>query len=177
MLQIVRQESGKRKMNKISVVLGSDSDIQIYREIADVLHELSIPYEKKILSAHRTPELLKEYVRTAEREGIQLFIAIAGMAAALPGAIASYSTLPVIGIPVALNSPLMGLDSLFSMLQMPPGVPVATVSVNGGRNAGLLAAEILALNDSRLKERLESFRKTQRERVVNKNRQFNEEEE
>lgn len=159
-------------MNAVAVVLGSDSDIEIYKKVSAVLTEFDVSFEKRIISAHRTPDLLRDYVLNAEKNGIKVFIAIAGMAAALPGVIASFTTRPVIGVPVALKSPVMGFDSIFSMLQMPPGIPVATVAVNGGKNAGLLALEILALTDQDLSVRLKSFKVNQKESVVMKDQQF-----
>jgi 5-(carboxyamino)imidazole ribonucleotide mutase len=159
-------------MNKVSVILGSDSDVSIYEKVAAVLTDLDITFDKRIISAHRTPDILKEYVTGAQKEGVKVFIAIAGMSAALPGVIASFTTRPVIGVPVALNSSVMGFDSIFSMLQMPPGVPVATVAVNGGKNAGLLAAQILALEDETLSDKLKSFKKAQKENVVMKDQDF-----
>ncbi|MCK4803266.1 MAG: 5-(carboxyamino)imidazole ribonucleotide mutase [Spirochaetes bacterium] len=159
-------------LNTVAVILGSDSDIEIYEKVSAVLTEFEVSFEKRIISAHRTPDLLRDYVIGAEKKGIKVFIAIAGMAAALPGVIASFTTRPVIGVPVALKSPVMGFDSLFSMLQMPPGIPVATVAVNGGKNAGLLALEILALTERDLSDRLKSFKNNQREKVVMKDQQF-----
>lgn len=159
-------------MNPVSVILGSDSDVGIYREAADLLEELHISFEKRILSAHRTPDDLKSYVGEAEEKGVRVFIAIAGMSAALPGVIASLTTVPVIGVPVAGKSPLMGIDSLFSIVQMPPGVPVATVALNGGRNAALLAAEIIALSDSKLSQRVKSYREKLRKSVRDKDQKL-----
>ena len=156
----------------ISIVLGSDSDVEIYRDIASVLKELEIHFEKRIISAHRCPDILKEYVKNAEGRGIKIFIAVAGMAAALPGVIASYTLLPVIGVPVALKSSIGGLDSLLSMLQMPPGIPVACVALNGGRNAALLASQILALADGKLMRRLQSSRQNMKERIAEKDNRF-----
>ncbi len=159
-------------MSKVAVILGSDSDIEIYEKISAVLTDFDIPFDKRIISAHRTPDVLKEYVTDAQKNGVKVFIAIAGMAAALPGVIASFTTRPVIGVPVALKSSVMAFDSVFSMLQMPPGVPVATVAVNGGMNAGLLAAEILALEDKAISDKLLSFKQAQKEKVVMKDQDF-----
>lgn len=159
-------------MSKVSVILGSDSDIEIFNKTAAVLKDFGVPYEQRILSAHRTPDLLKAYVEHAEREGTLVFIAIAGMSAALPGVVASITTRPVIGVPVASSSPVLGFDSLLSVLQMPPGVPVAAVAVNGGMNAGLLAVEILALCDEKLSEKLAFFRREQRERIISRDGRF-----
>ena len=159
-------------MNKVAVILGSDSDMKIFEKVSSVLNDFEISFEQRIISAHRTPKILKEYVEDAEKRGVKIFIAIAGMAAALPGVIASLTTVPTIGVPVALNSPVMGFDSIFSILQMPPGVPVATVAVNGGQNAALLAVEILALNDQTLSNKLKSFRESQKQKVRAKDKQF-----
>ena len=156
----------------ISIVLGSDSDVEIYRDIASALKDLDVPFEKRILSAHRCPDILREYVTAAEGRGVKIFIAVAGMAAALPAVIASHTLLPVIGVPVALKSPVGGLDSLLSMLQMPPGIPVACVALNGGRNAALLAAHILALSDDNIMRRLQTGREDMKKRVVEKDRKF-----
>jgi len=162
-------------VNIISVILGSDSDIEIYKDVASVLKDFDIPFEKRIISAHRTPDDLREYVGDAEQRGIKVFITIAGMAAALPGVVASFTTLPVIGVPVALKSPVMGFDSLFSMLQMPPGIPVATVAINGGKNAALLAAQILGNSNPSISKQLKSYREDLRKRVQIKNQKFQKE--
>jgi 5-(carboxyamino)imidazole ribonucleotide mutase len=159
---------------KVSVILGSDSDIEIFQKVSQLLDDFGVPYDRRILSAHRTPESLKDFVLQAEAEGTQVFIAIAGMSAALPGVIASHTARPVIGVPVALSSPVMGFDSMLSVVQMPPGIPVAAVAINGGTNAGLLAVEILALADSPLAEKLASFRARQREKVLARDREFRE---
>jgi len=162
-------------VNIISVILGSDSDIEIYKDVSSVLKDFDIPFEKRIISAHRTPDELREYVGGAEQRGIKVFITIAGMAAALPGVVASFTILPVIGVPVALKSPVMGFDSLFSMLQMPPGIPVATVAINGGKNAALLAAQILGNSNPSISEQLKSYREDLRKRVHIKNQKFQKE--
>lgn len=159
-------------MSKISVILGSDSDKNVYAGIASTLEDLGLSHEKRIISAHRTPDILKSYVAEAEEKGIGVFIAVAGMAAALPGVIASFTTCPVIGVPVASVSSTMGMDSLFSMVQMPPGVPVATVALNGGKNAAILAAEILSLSDIKLAEKLKTAREKQRQKVIEKDTAF-----
>ena len=159
-------------MSKVAVILGSDSDVEIYDKFYAVLTDFNISFDKRIISAHRTPDLLKKYVTDAQKNGVKVFIAIAGLAAALPGVIASFTTLPVIGVPVALKSSVMAFDSVFSILQMPPGVPVATVAVNGGINAGLLAAQILALEDKTLSDKLLSFKQVQKEKVIMKDQDF-----
>jgi 5-(carboxyamino)imidazole ribonucleotide mutase len=157
-------------MNRVAVILGSDSDKNIYESIASTLHDLGLTYEKRIISAHRTPDILKSYVTEAVEKGIAVFIAVAGMSAALPGVIASLTTCPVIGVPVA-SGPL-GIDAMFSMVQMPPGVPVATVALNGGKNAAILAAEILSLSDEDLAVRLQAARERQRNKVIEKDTAF-----
>lgn len=159
-------------MIKISVILGSDSDKDVYSGIASTLNDLGLSHEKRIISAHRTPDILKAYVAEAEAKGISIFIAVAGMAAALPGVIASFTTCPVIGVPVASGSAAMGMDSLFSMVQMPPGVPVATVALGGGRNAAILAAEMLSISDKELAEKLKAAREKQRQKVIDKDTAF-----
>ncbi len=162
-------------MHTVSIIMGSDSDKHIYSEVSSLLAIFGISFEARIISAHRTPDILAEYVRTATGSGIRLFIAIAGMAAALPGAVASYTTRPVIGVPVASLSPVLGFDSLLSMVQMPPGVPVATVTINSGRNAALLAAEILAISDSSVEKKLIAYKKEMADDVMRKDRQLSKE--
>ena len=164
--------SEERKMKRISVVLGSKSDIEIYKKIDSVFKEFNLPFEKRIISAHRAPNMLRKYIEDAEGRGIKIFIAVAGMSAALPGVIASYTTLPVIGVPVALSCLTMGFDSLLSIVQMPPGVPVATVALNGGKNAALLAIEILAVSDDELSERLKLYKSKLQEDVIEQNKEM-----
>jgi 5-(carboxyamino)imidazole ribonucleotide mutase len=144
----------------VGVVMGSDSDLVVMSQATEVLAELGIPAETRVVSAHRTPMEMLAYGQQAEERGLAVIIAGAGGAAHLPGMLAAVTTLPVIGVPVALNK-LDGLDSLLSIVQMPKGVPVATVAIDGARNAGLLAARILAVTDSGLRDRLKSFRETQ----------------
>jgi 5-(carboxyamino)imidazole ribonucleotide mutase len=145
----------------VAVIMGSKSDWETMKHACDVLEELEIPYEKKVVSAHRTPDLMFEYAETARQRGIQVIIAGAGGAAHLPGMVAAKTTLPVIGVPVQSKA-LSGLDSLLSIVQMPAGVPVATVAIgrSGAVNAGLLAAQILSITDRELKKRLEKRRET-----------------
>jgi 5-(carboxyamino)imidazole ribonucleotide mutase len=145
---------------KVGVVMGSDSDLPVMSQATEVLAELGIPTETRVVSAHRTPVEMLEYGERAEERGLSVIIAGAGGAAHLPGMLSAVTSLPVIGVPVALKK-LDGLDSLLSIVQMPKGVPVATVAIDGGRNAGLLAARILAVTDLDLRERLKSFRETQ----------------
>jgi 5-(carboxyamino)imidazole ribonucleotide mutase len=146
----------------VGIVMGSQSDWSTMKEAADILASLEVPYETKIVSAHRTPDRMFDYAQSAAHRGLQLIIAGAGGAAHLPGMIAAKTLLPVLGVPVK-SSALGGLDSLLSIVQMPKGVPVATLAIGsaGAANAGLLAASILALNDSALAGRLQSMRDTQ----------------
>lgn len=145
--------------------MGSTSDWEVMSAAADMLDELGIEYEKRVVSAHRTPQLMYDYATTARERGIGVIIAGAGGAAHLPGMTAAMTSLPVIGVPVKSRA-LNGLDSLLSIVQMPAGVPVATVTINGAKNAALIAASILALQDSALAERLDSFRRRQTEQVM-----------
>lgn len=150
---------------KVGVIVGSTSDWEVMSAAADMLDELGIEYEKRVVSAHRTPQLMYDYATTARERGIGVIIAGAGGAAHLPGMTAAMTSLPVIGVPVKSRA-LNGLDSLLSIVQMPAGVPVATVAINGAKNAALIAASILALQDSALAERLDSFRRRQTEQVM-----------
>jgi phosphoribosylaminoimidazole carboxylase PurE protein len=149
---------------QVLVLLGSASDEELMRPCWEQLAELGIRYEARVASAHRTPELVRELVGTARERGVRIIIAGAGMAAHLAGAAAALTTLPVIAVPLA-GSTLGGLDALLSSVQMPPGVPVATVAINGARNAALLAAQILAIGDDALRSRLETLRETQAAKV------------
>ncbi len=143
-------------MAQVGIVMGSDSDMAVMSKAADVLEELGISYEMHIISAHREPDVFFDYAKNAEANGLKVIIAGAGMAAHLPGMCAAIFPLPVIGIPMHTTS-LGGRDSLYSIVQMPSGIPVATVAINGGANAGLLAAKILAVSDSALLERLKAY--------------------
>jgi 5-(carboxyamino)imidazole ribonucleotide mutase len=151
--------------------MGSDSDWPTMRDAADLLTEFGVPIHVEIVSAHRTPESMLEFGKSAAGRGLKVIIAGAGGAAHLPGMLASVTTLPVIGVPIPLSR-LDGMDSLLSIVQMPAGVPVATVSIAGARNAGLLAARILATNDAALVAKLESFALSLRELVAEKNSTF-----
>lgn len=150
---------------KVGVIMGSSSDWEVMSAAAEMLEKLEIPYEKRVVSAHRTPDLLVEYAKTARDRGLDVIIAGAGGAAHLPGMVASMTALPVIGVPVKSRA-LNGLDSLLSIVQMPAGVPVATVAINGARNAALIAASILSLLDEGVRGRLEEFRRRQTEDVL-----------
>lgn len=145
--------------------MGSTSDYEVMSGAVEMLAELGIDCEKRVVSAHRTPDLMYEYAHTARERGISVIIAGAGGAAHLPGMVAAMTTLPVIGVPVKSRA-LNGLDSLLSIVQMPAGVPVATVAINGAKNAALIAASILSLQDSEVARRLEKFRENQTETVL-----------
>ena len=152
---------------KVGVIMGSSSDWETMKHACDILEELQIPYEKQVVSAHRTPDLMFEYAETARERGIHIIIAGAGGAAHLPGMVAAKTTLPVIGVPVQSKA-LNGLDSLLSIVQMPGGVPVATVAIGkaGATNAALLAAQILSTTDEALADKLDARRKATKEQVL-----------
>ena len=154
-------------MAKVGIVMGSDSDMPVMAKAADVLEKLGIDYEMTIISAHREPDIFFEYAKTAESRGFKVIIAGAGMAAHLPGMCAAIFPMPVIGIPMHTTS-LGGRDSLYSIVQMPTGIPVATVAINGGANAGILAAKILAVSDEELLSRLKAYSEEMKEQVVEK---------
>lgn len=154
-------------MRKIGIVMGSDSDLPILQKSMDMLRQLEIPFEVHVYSAHRTPDEAREFARTARKNGFGAIIAAAGMAAHLAGAIAANTTLPVIGIPCR-STQFDGMDALLSTVQMPSGIPVATVAVNGGANAALLAAQILAVEDAALAQRLDDKRASDARKVLEK---------
>ena len=160
-------------MAKVGIVMGSDSDMPIMSKAAAILDKLGIDYEMKIISAHREPDVFFEYAKTAEEKGFKVIIAGAGMAAHLPGMCAAIFPMPVIGIPMHTTS-LGGRDSLYSIVQMPSGIPVATVAINGGANAGLLAAKILAASDPELLERLKKYSEDMKEEVEGKAKKLDE---
>ncbi|MCD8153250.1 MAG: 5-(carboxyamino)imidazole ribonucleotide mutase [Clostridiales bacterium] len=151
-------------MAKVGIVMGSDSDMPVMRKAAEILEKLGIDYEMRIISAHREPDVFFEYAKSAEEKGYKVIIAGAGKAAHLPGMCAAIFPMPVIGIPMK-TSDLGGVDSLYSIVQMPTGIPVATVAINGGANAGILAAKILAVSDNALLERLKSYSQELKEQV------------
>jgi 5-(carboxyamino)imidazole ribonucleotide mutase len=155
------------KPSRVGIIMGSDSDLPVMQAAADVLDELKVPYEMTIVSAHRTPKRLYDYAETAADRGLQVIIAGAGGAAHLPGMVAAITPLPVIGVPVK-TSALSGQDSLLSIVQMPAGVPVATVAINGARNAGLLAAQILGAADPAVRERIAAFKRDLEAQVLAK---------
>lgn len=156
----------------ISIIMGSTSDLPVMEKAAKFLDEMEIPFEMNALSAHRTPDEVEQFARQAEGRGVQVIIAGAGMAAALPGVIAASTTLPVIGVPI--KGMLDGLDAMLSIIQMPPGIPVATVGVNGALNAAILAAEMLALADKDLAERLKAYKQSLKEKIVKANAELSE---
>ena len=154
-------------MAKVGIVMGSDSDMPVMSKAADMLEKFGIEYEMKIISAHREPDVFFEYAKTAEEKGFKVIIAGAGKAAHLPGMCAAIFPLPVIGIPMK-TSDLGGVDSLYSIVQMPSGIPVATVAINGGANAGILAAKILATSDAELLAKLKEYSESLKNDVVKK---------
>ena len=151
----------------VAVIMGSKSDLDIVQGTFDILEKFDIPFEARVLSAHRTPDEAADYAKSARERGIKIIICAAGMAAHLGGVVAAHTTLPVIGVPVA-SAPFNGRDALFSFVQMPPGIPVATVTAGkaGGKNAALYAASILALSDEKIAQKLADFRQEQRETVL-----------
>jgi len=152
---------------KVSIIMGSTSDLGIMEDAAKVLNDFEIPFEMYALSAHRTPEMVEEYAKTAFGRGIRVIIAGAGMAAHLPGVIAAFTSIPIIGVPI--KSSLEGLDSILAILQMPPGIPVATVALNGARNAAILAAQILSTGDSVVLAKVIAFKEDLKRKVVQAN--------
>lgn len=151
----------------VGIIMGSDSDLPVMQAAADILDELGVAYEITIVSAHRTPRRMYDYATSANARGIKVIIAGAGGAAHLPGMVAAISPLPVIGVPVK-SSALSGEDSLLSIVQMPPGIPVATVAINGGKNAGILAAQILATADAAIAKRVRAYQDSLEEMVLAK---------
>ena len=160
-------------MNKplVGILMGSDSDLPVMEKAAEVLSQLGIAWEMDISSAHRLPDKTAEYARTARQRGIEVLICGAGMAAHLAGVVASHTTLPVIGVPLKSGA-LAGVDALYATVQMPPGIPVATVAIDGGKNAGYLAASILSIKRPELAEKLEQFRAATRQELEDKSSQL-----
>jgi len=152
---------------KVSIIMGSTSDLPVMEKAAKILDEFKIPFEINALSAHRTPEEVEKFAKSAKDNGIEVIIAGAGMAAHLPGVIAAMTSLPVIGVPI--NATLDGMDSLLAIVQMPPGIPVATVGINGAQNAGILAAQILATGDDNLKQVLIDYKENLKSKIVKAN--------
>ena len=156
----------------VSIIMGSTSDLPVLKTAADFLNDMQVPFEMNALSAHRTPREVEEFARGARDRGIKVIIAAAGMAAALPGVIAAMTPLPVIGIPI--NSSLDGQDALYSIVQMPPGISVATMGINAGVNAAVTAVQILALSDPALAERFDKYRSTLSQKIVKANEELKE---
>lgn len=148
----------------VSIIMGSTSDLPVMEKAAGLLNDLKIPFEMNALSAHRTPEAVEEFARNARSRGIKVIIAAAGMAAHLPGVIAASTTLPVIGVPI--KSSLEGMDALLAIVQMPPGIPVATVGINAALNAAILAVQMLALGDKELEARLADYKEGLKKKIV-----------
>ena len=151
----------------VSIIMGSTSDLPVMEKAARLLDDFEIPFEMNALSAHRTPAEVESFAKNAQARGIKVIIAAAGMAAHLPGVIASMTVLPVIGVPI--NSSLDGMDALLAIVQMPPGIPVATVGINGAQNAGILAVQILSQGDSSLQAKLESFKEDLKKKIIKAN--------
>lgn len=157
----------------VGIIMGSDSDWPVVEQAADVLDKLGVPWEATVASAHRTPERASAWASTAEQRGLKVIIAAAGLAAHLPGVVAAQTTLPVIGLPIG-TGPLTGTDALYSIVQMPPGVPVASVGIDAGRNAGLLAVQIVATADGVLREKLYEHKQQQASRVIEADKRLQE---
>ena len=152
----------------VSIIMGSTSDLPVMEKACKLLDEMQVPFEVNTLSAHRTPDAVEQFAKAAKGRGIRVIIAGAGMAAALPGVIAASTTLPVIGVPI--KGMLDGLDAMLSIIQMPPGIPVATVGVNGAQNAAILAVEMLALSDDTLAQRLATYKENLKQKIEKANR-------
>ncbi|MES2315389.1 MAG: 5-(carboxyamino)imidazole ribonucleotide mutase [Patescibacteria group bacterium] len=159
--------TSKKSRIQIGIIMGSDSDLPVMSEAAKILEEFNVKYEMTVVSAHRTPDKLYKYATTAKERGIKIIIAGAGGSAHLPGMTAAMTTVPVIGVPIKTKT-MEGMDSLLSIIQMPPGIPVATVAINAGKNAGLLAMQILALSDKSLDGQIVTFREKMNSEVMAK---------
>lgn len=155
---------------KVSIIMGSTSDLPVMEKAAKVLNDFCIPFEMNALSAHRTPAEVEEFAKNARKRGIEVIIAGAGMAAHLPGVIAAMTPVPVIGVPI--NASLDGMDALLAIAQMPPGIPVATVAINGAMNAGILASQILAVGDEALKIKIVEFKESLKKKIVDANKEL-----
>ena len=152
---------------RVSIIMGSTSDLPVMKEAAEILNEFKIPFEINALSAHRTPQEVETFAKSAYSRGIRVIIAGAGMAAHLPGVIAAMTTIPIIGVPI--KATLDGMDALLAIVQMPPGIPVATVAINGARNAGILAVQMLATGDESLQKQLLTFKEELKKKIVKAN--------
>ncbi len=157
---------------KVSIIMGSTSDMPVMKAAAEFMNEMQIPFEINALSAHRTPELVEDFAKNAAERGIKVIIAGAGLAAHLPGVIAASTTLPVIGVPVKASTSPEGMDALLSIVQMPPGIPVATVGLNAAKNAAILAVQILALSDDELNKRFTEYKKSLATKIAKANEEF-----
>ena len=156
----------------VSIIMGSTSDLPVMEKAANIMDQFAIPFEMHALSAHRTPDEVAQFAQNAQERGIKVIIAAAGMAAHLAGVIASMTTLPVIGVPI--KSSVEGMDALLAMVQMPPGIPVATVAINGAMNAGLLAVQILALSDQNLAQQFSAYKNNLKDKIVKANEELKE---
>lgn len=154
----------------VSIIMGSTSDLPVMEKAAQLLDEMQVPFEMNALSAHRTPEAVEEFAKNAQNRGLKVIIAAAGMAAHLPGVIAASTTLPVIGVPI--KSSLDGMDALLAIVQMPPGIPVATVGINGALNAAILAVQMLSLEDKALAERFNGYKEGLKKKIVKANEEL-----
>lgn len=155
---------------QVGIIMGSNSDLPVMQEAVEILKQFGIETELSVVSAHRTPELMMDYATTARKRGLKVVIAGAGGAAHLPGMVASVTTLPVIGVPILSSNSIDGWDSILSILQMPAGVPVATVALNGARNAGVLAVQILGANDPAIARKLDTYKKALKKKVLEMNK-------
>jgi len=159
-------------MKQVGIIMGSKSDLPVMQKAIDILKEFGIGTDVKIVSAHRTPEVMFEYAKNAKTNGIKVIIAGAGGAAHLPGMVASISTLPIIGVPIKSRNSIDGWDSILSILQMPEGVPVATVALNGATNAGIIAAQILGIEDAEISKKLTQYKENLKEKVIKTNKEL-----
>lgn len=155
---------------KVSIIMGSTSDLPVMEKAAKILNDFAIPFEMNALSAHRTPAEVEEFATRAAQRGIEVIIAGAGMAAHLPGVIAAMTPVPVIGVPI--NATLGGMDAALAMIQMPPGIPVATVAINGAMNAGILATQIIAVGDPELKKKIADYKESLKKKIVEANKEL-----
>ncbi len=160
-------------MLEVGIIMGSKSDLPVMQNAIDILNEFGVNSEVEVVSAHRTPEKMFNYAQNAKKKGIKVIIAGAGGAAHLPGMIASITTLPVIGVPIKSRNSIDGWDSILSILQMPDGVPVGTVALNGSKNAGILAAQIIATTNEKLSQRVEEYKKELESKVISSNKDLN----
>jgi 5-(carboxyamino)imidazole ribonucleotide mutase len=167
---IILLEKIKKMKAIVSIIMGSTSDLKVMEQAAKLFDEFEIPFEINALSAHRTPQEVEKFASTAKERGIKVIIAAAGMAAHLPGVIAAYTTIPVIGVPI--NASLDGVDALLAIVQMPPGIPVATVGINAATNAALLAIQMLALSDEKIDEKLKQYKSNLKQKIVNANNEL-----